>query len=73
MRYPFLATLTLWIGLAPTVAAQDSPPPASHGLNIGQTAPPFTLNDQQGQRQSWDQLRADFDYVALVFHRSADW
>ena len=42
------------------------------GLRVGETAPRFTLKDQQGKERSLDELLKK-GKVALVFYRSADW
>ncbi len=42
------------------------------GVKVGEKAPGFTLEDQQGKERSLDELLKQGN-VALVFHRSADW
>jgi peroxiredoxin len=44
----------------------------SRGLAIGESAPAFTLTDQNGNEVSLEQLLAKGP-VAVVFHRSVDW
>jgi hypothetical protein len=48
-------------------AAQEQP-----GLKVGQSAPRFTLKDQEGSDHSLENL-LEKGPVALVFYRSADW
>jgi cytochrome oxidase Cu insertion factor (SCO1/SenC/PrrC family) len=62
---------------APTVYSQSKGKgkPASEeqtGLKVGETAPWFTLKDQEGAEHSLDQLLKK-GKIALVFYRSADW
>ena len=59
--------------LATFIVAQDPAPVEKTGLKVGQKAPAFKLNDQTGKPQTLDDLSKDVDYVALVFHRSANW
>ncbi len=54
------------------LGATDATLPDETGLRIGQHAPPFTLNDQNGKEVSLDALLKNGP-VALVFFRSADW
>jgi cytochrome oxidase Cu insertion factor (SCO1/SenC/PrrC family) len=52
---------------AGTPAAEEQP-----GLKVGETAPKFTLKDQEGKERSLDEFLKK-GKVALVFYRSADW
>jgi peroxiredoxin len=63
----FAATLLSTILSAAEPAATEE-----IGLRIGQRAPAFTLNDQNGKDVSLDALLKKGP-VALVFFRSADW
>jgi cytochrome oxidase Cu insertion factor (SCO1/SenC/PrrC family) len=60
---------------APTVRAQSKGKPApleQTGLKVGERAPKFALNDQEGKERSLDEFLGK-GKVALVFYRSADW
>jgi cytochrome oxidase Cu insertion factor (SCO1/SenC/PrrC family) len=57
--------LAAWAGQA---AAADPAKP----VEVGQTAPAFSLKDQSGDTRSLDDLRKKGP-VALVFYRSAKW
>ena len=59
--------------LATSIVAQEPAPADKTGLKVGEKAPAFKLNDQTGKPQTLDDLSKDVDYVALVFHRSANW
>jgi cytochrome oxidase Cu insertion factor (SCO1/SenC/PrrC family) len=48
-------------------AEQEQP-----GLKVGESAPKFTLKDQEGSDRSLNEL-LEKGPVALVFYRSADW
>jgi cytochrome oxidase Cu insertion factor (SCO1/SenC/PrrC family) len=65
-----LALCSLFLALA-GFAAEPAPPEMT-GVAVGQTAPDFTLKDQNGRDLS---LAASLKKgpVALVFFRSADW
>lgn len=65
-----LAVAGLWLGGFQGFAAQV--PDSSPGLSVGERAPGFELKDAQGVTQSLAKW-LDGSYVALVFHRSADW
>ena len=54
--------------LASSVHAQDDHP----GLAIGESAPDFTLKDQNNEPVHLAELLRKGS-VAVVFHRSADW
>ena len=62
-----LATPTLFSQEKGKPAAQEQP-----GLKVGESAPKFTLKDQEGSDRSLNEL-IDKEPVALVFYRSADW
>jgi cytochrome oxidase Cu insertion factor (SCO1/SenC/PrrC family) len=47
-------------------------PDEQTGLKVGETAPKFTLKDQEGKEHSLDEFLGK-GKVALVFYRSADW
>jgi peroxiredoxin len=65
--------LAALLSSAALAATEPEPaPPPEIGLRIGQQAPPFTLNDQNGNQVSLDALLKKGP-VALVFFRSADW
>ena len=53
-------------------AAESSPAPNKPGLPVGELAPGFTLQDQEGRSVSLVSL-LEQGPVALVFFRSADW
>jgi cytochrome oxidase Cu insertion factor (SCO1/SenC/PrrC family) len=60
---------------APTAWSQGKGKPAPEeqtGLKVGETAPKFTLKDQEGHQRSLDEFLKN-GKVALVFYRSADW
>lgn len=68
-----LAAVALLPG--PMVWAQGKGQPAPEeqtGLKVGEKAPKFTLEDQEGKKRSLDELLSK-GKVALVFYRSADW
>ena len=46
--------------------------PEQPGLKVGETAPRFTLKDQEGKARSLHEFLRK-GKVALVFYRSADW
>ena len=62
------------VGAGPLYAQEKGKPAADEqtGLNVGDQAPAFTLNDQNGKPRSLDDLLKK-GKVALVFYRSADW
>jgi peroxiredoxin len=60
------ALLSTGLDAAAEATAENS------GLPIGQSAPAFTLTDQNGREISLESLLKKGP-VALVFHRSADW
>jgi cytochrome oxidase Cu insertion factor (SCO1/SenC/PrrC family) len=47
-------------------------PEEQTGLKVGESAPKFTLKDQEGKERSLDEFLGK-GQVALVFYRSADW
>jgi cytochrome oxidase Cu insertion factor (SCO1/SenC/PrrC family) len=60
---------------AANARAQDKGKPAPEeqtGLKVGETAPKFTLKDQDGKERSQSEFLGK-GKVALVFFRSADW
>jgi hypothetical protein len=60
---------------APMIFSQEKGEPASQeqpGLKVGESAPKFTLKDQEGSDRSLNEL-LEKGPVALVFYRSADW
>lgn len=67
----YLGTLMV-AGMVSPATAQQSGGQAGKGPEVGSTAPDFELKDQHGKRQQLSDLWKT-DYVALVFHRSADW
>ena len=46
--------------------------PETRGIQVGTTAPSWTLTDQSGSKNSLKSLLLEGP-VALVFYRSADW
>jgi cytochrome oxidase Cu insertion factor (SCO1/SenC/PrrC family) len=66
----------LLLPAGPTAWSQQSQgKPASEensGLKVGEKAPRFTLEDQEGTDRSLDDLLKK-GKVALVFYRSANW
>jgi len=67
LAFALLATPAAW--------AQTKGKPAPEeltGLKVGEKAPKFTLEDQEGKKRSLDDL-LEKGKVALVFYRSADW
>ena len=78
MSYPIrsMALAAAFALLAATTGwAQGKGKPAPEeqtGLKVGETAPRFTLKDQEGRERSLDELLTK-GKVALVFFRSADW
>ena len=67
------AALTVcWLLLAALVNSAEPAAPEKTGLAVGQKAPAFTLNDQDGRDVSLESLLKKGP-VALVFYRSADW
>jgi hypothetical protein len=73
MKRTLIVTFAGWLCLAPHVAAQGPAPPEKTGLKVGEKAPAFRLKDQTGKQRTFDDVRKDADYVALVFYRSAGW
>lgn len=68
-----LAELLLAAALLSTsLSAAEEATRENTGLPIGQRAPPFTLEDQNGKQVSLESLLKKGP-VALVFYRSADW
>jgi cytochrome oxidase Cu insertion factor (SCO1/SenC/PrrC family) len=60
---------------APTIFSQEkgeSTAQEQPGLKVGESAPKFTLTDQEGSDRSLNVL-LEKGSVALVFYRSADW
>src|SRR5215831_16584169 len=51
---------------------EQAPEEKEAGLAVGQSAPAFTLSDQNGKEVSLESLLKKGP-VALVFHRSVDW
>jgi hypothetical protein len=47
-------------------------PEEETGLQVGEKAPEFSLEDQSGEERSLGEFLGK-DKVALVFYRSADW
>ena len=80
MRSPFRSmALALAVVLlsAPDVWSQGKgegkpAPEEQTGLKVGESAPKFTLKDQEGRARSLDEFLKKGE-VALVFYRSADW
>lgn len=71
-RFRILATLAALC--LPTVTLAQKPAPEDKtGLAVGATAPMFELKDQNGKLRSFDELRGESEYVAIVFYRSASW
>ena len=65
------------IGVLSLASGQEKPPASDAvapavGLDIGQRAPAFELEDQFGHEQSNESLRGSKGTVILFF-RSADW
>lgn len=46
--------------------------PELTGIAVGEKSPPIKLKDQAGKERSLEEWLHD-GYVAVVFHRSADW
>ena len=68
-----LAVVLLVTGLFSTgLRAVDEASPEKTGLPIGQSAPAFSLTDQNGREISLESLLKKGP-VAVVFHRSVDW
>jgi cytochrome oxidase Cu insertion factor (SCO1/SenC/PrrC family) len=60
---------------APAVFSQENAKSAAQeqpGLKVGESAPGFTLKDQDASDRSLNEL-LEKGPVALVFYRSADW
>ncbi len=55
-----------------TETAELPPAERAKRLAVGEAAPNFRLQDQQGKERTLDDLITDGN-VALVFYRSADW
>jgi cytochrome oxidase Cu insertion factor (SCO1/SenC/PrrC family) len=66
------AVVLLTASTAHSQAKGKPAPEEQTGVNVGTTAPKFTLKDQQGTERSLDELLKK-GKVALVFYRSADW
>jgi cytochrome oxidase Cu insertion factor (SCO1/SenC/PrrC family) len=56
----------------PTQSPESSADKKTARIDVGDTAPKFSLKDQTGTQRSLDELLADGN-VALIFYRSADW
>lgn len=68
-----LLALAVMVGSAASASAAAGPLDESMTeVAIGEKAPDFTLNDQDGNEVSLASLLAEGN-VALVFFRSADW
>jgi cytochrome oxidase Cu insertion factor (SCO1/SenC/PrrC family) len=65
-----LAVLALTLLATPVRAADETDPRT--GIKVGQKAPAFELEDQQGKEHSLAELLGG-GKVALVFYRSARW
>lgn len=67
-------TAALAMAVMPWSFAQDEKAPDDMtGIAVGETAPDFTLKDQNGDEQSLSDLLNGDKTVALVFYRSANW
>ncbi len=64
--------MTISLFWAQKVNAAEPAAPEKTGLAVGQSAPSFTLKDQNGAEVSLASLLGKGP-VALVFYRSADW
>jgi cytochrome oxidase Cu insertion factor (SCO1/SenC/PrrC family) len=69
---PFVALVTVALGLAGPGGAADKAPPGKQGLAVGSKAPAFALKDQAGKERTLAELLKK-GKVALVFYRSAGW
>ena len=67
-RFSFLLTLLCTVCFSAALSAQENQPK----VKVGETAPAFTLKDQNGKEASLKTLLAKKP-TALVFFRSADW
>ncbi len=67
-RLSLLLTLLFAVWSSVGVSAQGNRP----RVKVGETAPAFTLKDQNGKEASLKKLLAQKP-AALVFYRSADW
>lgn len=70
--FRIIATLAV-LCLPSVTLAQKPAPDDKTGLAVGATAPVFELKDQTGKLRSFDELRGESDFVAIVFYRSASW
>ena len=68
-----LMSLTFAVAADGRAQGQAKPAPeAQTGLKVGEKAPKFALEDQEGKQRSLDEFLKN-GKVALVFYRSADW
>jgi hypothetical protein len=65
--------LVLLAVLRNSQSSRDPALPEKAGLEVGNRAPEFGLEDQTGRKRSLDDLLRESKYVALVFFRSAHW
>ena len=71
MRVSLLTSLIIALA-ATAVWAADPPIEGKTGLKVGEKAPAFKLNDQNGKERTLEEFTKK-GMVALVFHRSAGW
>ncbi len=73
IAFAALLALAVILGSAASASAAAGPLDESMtGVAIGEKAPDFTLNDQDGNEVTLASLLSEGN-VALVFYRSADW
>ena len=65
-----IAFTLLFVLSLPALAEDEFVAP---GPKVGDTIPEFSLVDQSGEEQSLKTIADDYQHVAIVFHRSADW
>ena len=68
--------LTVLLVISPAAIAQEgkeAPEEMQGTIKVGDKVPAFSLKDQNGEDRSLEALLNPDGYVALVFHRSADW
>ena len=74
IRLSMFGVMVVLLGV-PAVFSQEREKSAAQeqsGLKVGESAPKFTLKDQEGSDRSLNEL-LEKEPVALVFYRSADW
>lgn len=71
MRHIWVIAVGLLVAAGGAQAA-DPAPAEKTGIEVGEKAPDFKLQDQNGQERTLSALLKDGP-VALVFYRSASW